>query len=114
MTDRYAHIGRPEDGPHQLLQHKADPPSDQKTVQCPSVQPAYDNTLQQNTKQCREQEGYQNRCRKVPVKHSLWKNLFPYILDHISGIGANHYELAVGHVDDAHQPKSDCQSQRRQ
>ena len=35
-------------------------------------------------------------------------------LHHVGGVGANHHEFAMGHVDHAHETKGDGQSQRGQ
>ena len=35
-------------------------------------------------------------------------------LHHVGGVGANHHQLAVRHVDDAHEAVGNCQAQRHQ
>ena len=39
---------------------------------------------------------------------------FEQVLHHVGGVGPQHHQLAMGHVDDSHQAKNNGQTQGRQ
>jgi hypothetical protein len=109
----HAHVLRAKDGAHQLHQHQADAPGGQQGFQRAAIQKADHAALQRRTHQRRGHEGHRHRSQQIPVKRA-GQVLLEHALHHIGGVGANHHQLAVGHVDHAHQPVGDGQAQRHQ
>ena len=79
----------------------------------PAVQKADHAALQQHAHQRRGHEGHRHRRQQVPVK-GTGQVALKQALHHVGGVGANHHQLAVRHVDDAHQTVGDGQAQRHQ
>ena len=109
-----ADVLRAEEGAHQLLQHQADAPGGQQRLQRPAVQEADHAALQRRTHQRRRHEGHRHGGHQVPVETRPGRYFWNTALHHIGGVGADHHQLAVRHVDDAHQPVGDGQAQRHQ
>ena len=109
----HAHVLRAEQAAHQLHQHQADAPGGEQCLQRAAVQKAQHATLQHSAHQGRCEKGQRHRSHQVPVE-SAWKELLEHALHHVGGVGADHHQLAVGHVDHAHEAVGDGQAQRHQ
>jgi hypothetical protein len=96
-------VGR-EDRPHQLLQHEADAEGGQQRFERPPVQKTDDRALQDHAGHARHEKrrrhGEQNGGADV-VRHRE--------LHDVGSVGAEHHQLAVRHVDDAHDTERDGQ-----
>ena len=104
---------RTEKAAHQLLQHEADTPGGQQCLKRATIQKTDDTAFQGRPHQGRCHEGHRHRGHQIPVE--IGGQVFlENTLHHVGGIGANHHQLAVGHVDHAHQPVGDGQAQRHQ
>ena len=109
----YGHVLRTKESTHQLHQHQRDAPRGQQCLQRAAIQKPQHTALHDSPHQSRRHERHRNSSQQVPVK-KLWQIAAKNALHHISGIGTNHHQLAMGHVDDAHQPIGNGQAQRHQ
>jgi hypothetical protein len=86
-----------EDIAHQLLQQQAHAEGGQQGFQRPPVEESHDAAFDQHAEDSRDDEGrgygHEDRCADV-VRHQL--------LHHVNGVRAQHHQLAVRHVDHAH------------
>ena len=97
-----------------LLQDQADAPGSQQRIDLTAVQPGNDQLFQHDTEQERRRKGERQRCDVVPVAHGAWQKCREHLLGDVGHVCADHNELAVRHVDDAHQSERDGQSERGQ
>ena len=107
------HVLRAEQAAHALHQHQADAPGRQQRFQGPAVEPADHGAFQRHAHQRRDQEGQRQRRRHVPIQPARQPGA-EQRLHHIGNVGADHQQLAMRHIDHAHQPEGDGQPQRRQ
>ena len=104
---------RAEDAAHQLLQHQADAPGGQQGFERAAVEKADDAALQRRTHERSGHEGHRHRGQQVPVKQAR-QEFLKHALHHVGGVSADHHQLAVRHVDDAHEAIGDGQPERHQ
>ena len=110
----HAHVLRTEQAAHGLLQHQADAEGGQQSLQRAAVEEANHTALQNRPNQCCGQKGDRNGHHQIPAKSRLRHKALKQQLHHIRGIGADHDQLTMRHVDDAHQAVSNGQAQRSQ
>ena len=108
----HLHVLGAEDRAHGLHQDQADAPGGQQRLQRAAVEPADDAALEHHRRPAPE-------TRKQPVSPATrYQSKAPgqvapeQVLHHVGGVGADHDQLAVGHVDDAHQAVGDGEPQR--
>ncbi|MEY2824002.1 MAG: hypothetical protein RLZ64_540, partial [Pseudomonadota bacterium] len=101
-------------GAHELLQDQADAPGGQQRFQGPAVEAADHRLLQQQARQAAHQEGQGDRHQDVDREQRIRQHRLEDVLHHEGGVGTEHHQLAVGHVDDTHQPEDHRQAQCRQ
>ena len=109
----HGHVLGTKDAAHQLHQHQRNAPGGQQRLQRTAVEETQHATLQHRAHQGRSHEGHRHSRQQVPVK-KIGQIAAEYALHHKGGIGANHHQLAVGHVDHTHQAVGDGQPQRHQ
>jgi hypothetical protein len=97
----------------QLHQDQADAPGGQQGLERPAVQPADHAALEHRADQRGQEAGRDGR-HHVEVEGARGRYCLEQVLHQVGGIGADHHQLAVRHVDDAHQPVGDGQAQRHQ
>ncbi len=102
----------PNDGAHRLDQDQADAPGREQRLQRPPVEEADDAALERHADQ-------RSRGRRRPAppppgtsRTAPGSVAAEQVLDHVGRVGADHDQLAVRHVDDAHQPVGDGEPQR--
>ena len=110
----HAHVLRAEDRAHQLLQHQADAPGGQQGFERAAVQEADHPALQDRAHQRRCAEAHRNGRHQVPAEQRGRQPGLKDALHDVGGVGADHHQLAVRHVDHAHQSVGDGQAQRGQ
>ena len=102
-----------KDAAHQLHQDQADTPGGQQGLQRTAVEEPDHRALQHHTHQRGRHESDGNGSNQVPVKCTGEVTL-EHTLHEVGGIGPNHHQLAVRHVDHTHQPIGDGQAQSHQ
>jgi hypothetical protein len=113
QTGSPRHVLRAEDRAHQLHQDQADAPGGQ---QVSSGRPYSQRiTLRSSTAPTSAAGQEAGRDGRHDVEVEGTRQVLPeQVLHQVGGIGADHHQLAVRHVDDAHQPVGDGQAQRHQ
>ena len=94
-------VSAPKIKPHDLLQRDGDPEGRQKRLERAVIEPSYDQPLHGHAGHEGDDEGQRDRDgeRGRLVRHET--------LHEVARIGADHDELAMGHVDDPHDAESD-------
>jgi len=104
---RDRHPGRPEQVPRGLLRDQTHAPGGQKRIERAIGQPLNQADLQSRPKHPGAHEGRQNRRRQAQrTGHEAHGQ--------IGDVAAEHHDLAVRHVDDAHQAKAEGQPKSSQ
>jgi len=106
----HTHVLGAKNRSHQLHQHQADAPGGEQCLQRAAIQKAQHAALQHRAHCGRGAKRQRQRGDQVPVERAR-KILLEDALHHISGVGADHHQLAMGHVDHAHQAIGDGQAQ---
>ena len=101
----HAAVERRENHPHRLLQNQADAEGGEQGFQRPSVEETNHAALDDDADDGGHQEGGGQRHQQRPLV-AVGENL----LHHEGGVGAQHDQLAVGHVDHAHDAEGDGQA----
>jgi hypothetical protein len=99
----------PNIGAHRLDQHQADAPGGEQRLERPAVEPADHRALEEHADRAGDQEGGRNGGEQVPVEEA---GPAEKILHDIGRVRADHDQLAVRHVDHAHQAVSDGEAER--
>ena len=107
------HVLRAEHRAHRLHQHQADAPGGEQRLERPAVEPADHAALEHRADQRRGQERDRDRDQHVGVE-GAGQVRAEQVLHHVGRVGADHHQLAVRHVDDAHQAVGDRQAERDQ
>ncbi len=92
---------------------KAHAPGQQQRLERPPVQETDDAALEEEARRSRHEEGDRQGDEEVVVEGGGHVELEPS-LDHEGGVGPQRHQLAVGHVDHAHQPEDDRQPEGHQ
>src|SRR5690606_2221386 len=100
---------RAEQGAHRLPQDQADAEGGQQGFQRSAVEKTYDAALDGDAHQPGDQEGRGDGDQQAPLDEVGKQDL-----DSPGGIGAEHDQLAVGHVDHAHDAEGNGQADGRQ
>ena len=96
-----------------LLQDQAQAPGGQQRVEGPVVEVADEAALQDVAEGEGHREGERNRHEKIN-SHPLGQMRLEELRCQVGHVGAKRHQLAVGHVDHAHQPEHDRQADRHQ
>ena len=106
-------VGRAEHGAHRLLQHQRQAPGRQQRLQRAAVEKANDASLNQDTDRTGDDEGQRHGDEQRVVEQRGIAGADGF-LHHEGDIGPDHDHLAVRHVDDAHHPEGDGQTNSRE
>ena len=98
-----AEEGQAELEPHGLLDQNADAPGGEQRVENAAVEAPNDNPLDQQAEQRRNHESQRNGNQDAGMQPDA---------RHHGGVGTNHHQLAMGHVDDAHDAVGDGEAKR--
>ena len=99
-------VGRPEDGPHRLLEDQRQAPGGEQRLQRPAVEEADDAAFDGDADGAGDEEGERNGDGERPVEQPRRAGA-DHLLDDEGRVGAEHDHLAMGHVDDAHHAEGD-------
>ena len=86
-----------------MLKEESDPPGSQQRVQRAAIQEAYQDVLDQETGGSRDHEREGDGHDKSGVRVGIANEVSGRLLQCVGGVGADHYEFAVGQIDDVHQ-----------
>ncbi len=104
-------VGGAEDGARRLLQHEGHAVGRQQRVERPPIEVADHRHLQKNAQGRGDEKGDRQRQHKPDAQLDAAQVGRQDLLAEVGGVGADHDELAVGHVDDVHQAKRKRQPQ---
>jgi hypothetical protein len=107
------HVLRAEDHARCLDQHQRQAPGGEQGFQRAAVEPANHRALEQHADRGSGEEGHRHGGQQVPVE-LVGEEAAEQALHGIGGIGADHQQFAVGHVDHAHHTVGNRQAQRGQ
>ncbi len=98
-----------EDRPHQLLQDEADAEGRQQGLQGAAIEKTDHPALDEDAHQAGDDEGRGDgeEEREADVARQQ-------LLDDVGGVGPQHHQLAMGHVDDPHDAEGDGEADGRQ
>jgi len=96
---------QPEFEPHRLLNEDADTPGGEQRVEHAAVEAPDDDTFDQEAEQRRHHEGERNGDQDAGVQPDA---------GHHRCVGADHHQLAMSHVDDAHDAVSNGETESDQ
>ena len=99
-------VGRAEDRAHRLLQDQADAPGGEQRLERPAVEVAHDAALDGDADAAGDEEGERGGDQQRPVEEAGGVGA-DHLLGDEGGVGAEHDQLAMRHVDDAHHPEGD-------
>jgi len=107
-------VGRTEDRAKRLLKRERHAPGGEQALQRALVEPLDDAALQHRADQRSRDERHRKRSDEVVVKGAALraKHGGENRLRHVGRVGADHHDLAVRHVDHAHQTVGDGEAQR--
>ena len=109
----HVHVGRAEPEAQPLLDDQRGAPRQQQRLERPSVQEPDDAALEDQPDDRRHQERDGQRDEEVGVEVVRPRRPEPVLHDE-RRVGAERHELAVGHVDHAHQAEHDGEAERHQ
>src|SRR5260221_8676922 len=107
------HVGRAEYRSYSLYQRETDAPGREQRFQRPAVEPANHAALERHADECRDHERRRHCASQVPIEGAR-RVASEQVLHHVCRIRADHDELAVRHVDHAHQPVGNGEAKRRE
>ena len=102
------HVGRAEERAHRLLKDQAEPPGGEQRLERAAIEEADQGLLDDDAEDAGDDEGGRNREQKAPVRDGGEEGR-DELLDDEGGVGADHHDLAVRHVDHAHHAEGDGQ-----
>ena len=107
--DLDADVGGAEDVARGLLQDEAHAPGHEQRVLGAPVEAADDELLEDEAERRRDDEGRDDGHGHVGAEGG-GREVAEGVLHHVGRVGADHDELAVRHVDDAHEAEGDGQA----
>src|SRR5712671_373228 len=107
------HVGRAEYRSYSLNQRETDTPGREQRLKRPAVEPANHAALERHADERRDHERRRHCASEVPIE-STGRVPSEQVLHHVCRIRAYHDELAVRHIDHAHQPVGNGEAKRRE